>query len=261
MKYGSISDQSATKLAKIVVFIYGAVSLGLAFLLTLVPGGVTAIFQSFMGSTDGPTCGIFILSIIVIRAKPKGIIIGGVSGMVVSMVLNLGQTFIGAGDKEYLPLGPIDRCSGINGTTMSAILNFSALSNSSYATPLEVYTYFPAATESTDIYLNHTITTMPADVLKTIFGISFMWFSVIGFLTTVIIGIVASLCCNPHPIENVQCICLYPLPDKFCALFPKGFFYSKIEKKMADKERTKEGLMVNDSEKDFKDVFERDDPL
>ena len=74
VKYGSISDQSATKLAKIVVFLYGAVSLGLAFLLTLVPGGVTAIFQSFMGSIDGPTCGIFILSIIVLRTTPKGII-------------------------------------------------------------------------------------------------------------------------------------------------------------------------------------------
>ena len=90
-----------------------------------------------------------------------------------------------------------------------------------------------------------------------------MWFSLIGFITTTIVGIVASLCCNPHAEEKVHHDCLYPLPDKFCGLFPNGFFYSKTERKAADKDRVKEVLVQDSSDKDkvFKEVFERDDPL
>ena len=268
VKFGSISDQTATKLAKIVVFIYGGLSLGLAFLLTLVPGGVTAIFQSFMGSIDGPTCGIFILSIFFLRATPKGVIIGGISGMVLSMILNLGQTFLGTGDNEYLPLGPTDRCPTTNGTTISTMLNMSVVSNSSYNTPFgKPYAYRSSAVHSTNVYLNYTTATDPAkteeqpNVLKTIFGISFMWFSLIGFITTIIVGILVSLCCKRQADEKVHHACIYPLPDKFCALFPNGFFYSKTEHKAADKDRVKEVLMNVSSDKVFKDVFERDDPL
>ena len=270
VKFGTITDQTATKLAKIVVFIYGGLSMGLAFLFTLVPGGVTAIFQSFMGSIDGPTCGIFIISIFFLRATPKGVIIGGVSGMVLSMVLNLGQTFLGAGDNEYLPLGPTDSCPATNGTSLSTPLNMSVVSNGSYSSPLAgiSHTYGFSAAESTNGYLNYSVVTdSPTNpeethnVLKTIFGISFMWFSLIGFLTTIIVGIAVSLCCNPHAEEKVQHICLYPLPDKFCELFPNGFFYSKTERKNADKARANEVLMDDSSEKGYKDVFERDDPL
>ena len=37
--------------------------------------------------------------------------------------------------------------------------------------------------------------------------------------------------------------------------------FSCLTVKAADKERAKEGLMENNAEKDFKDVFERDDPF
>ena len=263
IRYRHISDQNATKIAKIVVFVYGGMSMGITFLLTLMSGGVTAIFQSFVGSLDGPTCGIFILSIFFLRSTSRGVIIGAVSGMIISMVFNLGQTFLSAAPNEYLPLGPIDKCYATNSSNTSLLLsNISTVSTYYWHTDLaeeevSIPNYFNRSTISPD---TTNANSSGLDALKTIFGVSYMWFSFIGFVVTLFVGIFASLCTKPTPKDKVDYICMFPLPDRFCSIFPEGYFYSKTQRLDAKKEES-DGLVENDIDKVMLDVFERDDPI
>ena len=226
IRYPDISDKKATRWSKIVMLIYGALSMGLTFIMTLVPGSVTIIFKAFMGSIDGPTCGIFILSIFFLRSTTKGVMIGAITGMVVSMTLNIGQRFVSIPSSAYLPLGPTDKC-------FVSHLNESVLTgNTTDAMNIESHYLSSAVTESAQ-NITTTVNTTDSTIFQKLFGISFMLFSLIGFLITVIVGVIASLLTKETATEKIDHMTLYPLPDRVCSLFPSGFFYSKSSKKMA----------------------------
>ena len=236
VKYPDMSDRKATKWSKIVVFLYGAIAMGMSFLLSFVPGPVYTMFQAFMGSIDGPTCGIFILSIFFLRSTTKGMMIGALSGMTVSMTLNLGQTFISIPSSKYLPLGPTDNCfvSDIGNDSDLAINTTNVVEIGSYVgATTTLYNIQNATTlTATDTVVDHVNNTT---VAQKIFGISFMLFSLIGFLVTTIVGVVTSLLTQPTPKDQVDTTTLYPLPQRFCSLFPDGFFYSKADEKVTEK--------------------------
>ena len=256
VKYPEMSDRKATKWSKLVVFLYGAVAMGMSFLLSLVPGPVYTMFQAFMGSIDGPTCGIFILSIFFLRSTTKGMVIGALSGMFVSMTLNLGQTFISIPSSEYLPLGPTDNCllSNLGNGSEVAINASNVLETGSY---VGLTTSTLSSIQNFTTHIGATDHTSSTNVLQKLFGISFMLFSLIGFLVTTIVGVVASLLTQPTPKDHVDTATLYPLPEKFCTYFPKGFFYSKADREV--KENTMDEniklmghKMETDKEKDLK---------
>lgn len=72
-------------------------------------------------------------------------------------------------------------------------------------------------------------------ILQKMFGVSYMLLSLIGFLVTVIVGIIASLLTKQTEQEKIDTMTLYPLPDGFCSSFPDGYFYSKRNREESDK--------------------------
>ena len=226
IRYPTMSDNKATNLSKAAVYIYGAVTMGLAFLMSLLSGSVIAIFQAAMGSIDGPICGIFVMSIFFRRSTTLGIVIGAFSGMLVSMTLSLGQLFIAVPVYEYLPLGPTDNCTYPNTTNIS-----DSTSTITYNAGLFTEEHF-SLNDSTNIAFNIEPSSKSDDtnLFMELFSISYMLFSLIGFLITVIIGCTASLLTSPPPSEKIDNRTLYPLPDKLCSLFSHGFFYSRSDK-------------------------------
>ena len=228
IRYPTMSDKNATNLSKAVVFIYGAISMGLTFLMSLLSGPVTAIFQAAMGSIDGPTCGIFVLSIFFRRSTTKGMLFGALSGMLVSMTLNLGQTFVTVPSYEYLPLGPTGSC--VRPSLSNISVNFSNTSNEP-AIYLPVLPTLPSSMNSTSsMYIDSSADDNAVTLLQKVFGVSFMLFSLIGFLVTIIIGCIVSLLTKPTPKEMVDNRTLYPVSDRLCSIFPDSFFYSKTDK-------------------------------
>ena len=225
IRYPAMSDNKATQLSKIVVFIYGAFSMGLTFLMALLKGPVTAIFQAAMGSIDGPICGIFVLSMFFRRSTTKGVLTGAFTGMLVSMALNLGQTFISVPSHEYLPLGPTDSCFTSNVTSIS-----SPLPNVTHESVTSLYLLDIAQPENMTYVPIPVETSADRSILQNIFGVSFMLFSLIGFLVTIFVGVIASLLTKPTPKDKIDAMTLYPLPDRFCSAFPEGFFYSKTNR-------------------------------
>lgn len=258
IRYPNMSDKKATKLCKAVVFVYGVLSMGLCFLMSLMTGPIYSIFQAVMGSIDGPTCGVFILSIFFLRSTTKGVIIGGISGMLVTLTFNIGQIFLSVRTPAYLPLGPTDNCIASNLTNVFAVEVNST--NELVSNLYGLYsTFTPASVNATVVALTETGIHVEQNtrvlekygdntaMLEKIFGVSFMLLSLTGFLVTVIVGIIASLLTKKTEKEDIDTMTLYPLPDQFCRLFPSGFFYSVKSKEIEKIKEENLKLMTEDT--------------
>ncbi|XP_060606993.1 sodium-coupled monocarboxylate transporter 2-like [Ruditapes philippinarum] len=110
VKFPGMHPYRATKISKIIVLMYGLVSMALAFALSQIPGSVTEVFASLVGCLDGPVCAIFVLSAMFKRATTKGVCIGAVCGMIVSLWINIGGMTSDLPAYPFLPSGPTDQC-------------------------------------------------------------------------------------------------------------------------------------------------------
>ena len=107
------------------------------------------------------------------------------------------------------------------------------------------------------VLTNYASTFYSIHWFNTIFGVSFLWISVMAFLVTLFVGIIASLCTKPTPKDKVDYICMFPLPDRFCSIFPEGYFYSKTQRQEAKKKGETDGLVEKGIAKVMLDVLER----
>ena len=177
--YPEIEDYRATQLSKIVVLLYGLAGMSMTFLIAKLPGSVVNIFQGFMGCIDGPTTAVFLLSIFYRRATSKGVFIGALCGMCVSFWLIMGHTFSSIPGDPKLPSGPTDNCS--------------MYENSSYT-----YRNWDQGNDrilQQNLTLNSTAhdQTEQLSFLEKIYTISYVLYSLIGFLVATVLGITTSL--------------------------------------------------------------------
>ncbi|XP_048249755.1 sodium-coupled monocarboxylate transporter 1-like [Haliotis rufescens] len=169
--------------AKLAVWFYGGLCIGLAFLARTLPGTLIQLTLGFLGACGGPVLGVFSLGAFV----PWTNKIGALSGMVVSLVVNMGLA-IGAalyGRRPVpLPPAPGDSCDvlyppNVNGgnisTALPAMLNVTSTTVS-----------FSIVTENDD---GHPF-----------YDISYQYYGLTGWLAAFIVGLVISLVtCRLYP--------------------------------------------------------------
>ncbi|XP_076461797.1 sodium-coupled monocarboxylate transporter 1-like [Babylonia areolata] len=165
-------DTTVTLIAKLTVVVYGLLSLGLAYLMKNLAGPVTQITTSVQGAFGSPVLGVFFLSAGFPRCNTYGATGGVVVGSAVSLTVALGSTLYGA-PTPSLPPGPVDRCDVTNTSwTQPSVWNVTVV-------PLDLN-----ATSDSPLHSRSDLS---------LWDISYLWFSVIGFSTTVLSGIVISL--------------------------------------------------------------------
>lgn len=194
-KFPGMHPYKATKLSKLVVLCYGFISMGLAFAISQIPGSVIAIFASFMGCMDGPVCAIFVLSAMFRRATTKGVLAGAICGMGLSFWINIGSQFSGLPTYPYMSPGPVNQCYVYTEESFENVSNFSSyvIENTTDSSLLR-----------TNIWLNASTTLAMPEVdskthspLEKMYSISYILFSFIGFITSVVVGSLVSLCTSP----------------------------------------------------------------
>ncbi|KAH3825378.1 sodium-coupled monocarboxylate transporter 1-like [Dreissena polymorpha] len=194
----NIEPAYATKLSKIVTLVFGAVAMGISFLISILPGSIQAISQSIFACMDGPMCMIFILAPMYRRATTKGLLIGAASGMVVVMWLNMGKLFSGLPPDPTKPAGPTHNCDiyrNINVTSSVAAQMYSNSTNAVY--------YLVNTTTATAL----TTTVVPEKtVLQEIYSVSYCWFSMTGFIISMIVGMIASRLTEPPKHIDSRCL-------------------------------------------------------
>ncbi|XP_029046788.2 putative sodium-dependent multivitamin transporter [Osmia bicornis bicornis] len=151
------SATTSTTLAKILAFLYGILSIALAFLAQLL-GGVLQAGLTIFGVVGGPLLGLFTLGMLTETASE----IGSVTGATISLALLFWTAF--GQPRPTPPTLPTSDAGCTNATILSSETQFSQTSNDS--------SYF---------YL---------------YRISYMWYCPLGFVLTFVIGLLLSVCIN-----------------------------------------------------------------
>ncbi|XP_076439018.1 sodium-coupled monocarboxylate transporter 2-like [Babylonia areolata] len=184
-----MKDTTVTLIAKGIVAEYGCLSLALAYLMQNLSGPVTQMSDSVVGAFGSPVLGVFFLSAGFPRCNVYGAGGGIVMGSALSLVMAVGSTLYGA-PTPYLPPGPVDRCDDTNNTTTWTTLAPS-MWNVTVVTLGEEGRFTTHNTTTAGPHVN-------GDSGFSVWDISYLWFSVIGFWGTVLSGIVISLLTEPE---------------------------------------------------------------
>ncbi|XP_076461675.1 sodium-coupled monocarboxylate transporter 2-like [Babylonia areolata] len=188
-------DTTVTLIAKLTVVVYGLLSLGLAYLMKNLAGPVTQITTSVQGAFGSPVLGVFFLSAGFPRCNTYGATGGVVVGSAVSLTVALGSTLYGA-PTPSLPPGPVDRCDVTNTSwTQPSVWNVTVV-----PLDLNATSDSPLHSETTHVKTSRKMTSQRQGILShcsrsgfSLWDISYLWFSAIGFSATVLSGIVISL--------------------------------------------------------------------
>ncbi|XP_035221456.1 putative sodium-dependent multivitamin transporter isoform X2 [Stegodyphus dumicola] len=181
-----MTDKKATLIAKVITVLYGAIGLLLTYIVAKF-GNVLQASTILYGLVAGPTLGVFLLGVLTSRTNEKGAIIG----LLLSVSFTAWISFGSASTNTAHPRLPVSvsgcTATGLNlttpfgsSTTISTITsNFN--DSSAWTTP-------PSGTED-----------IPERYIFPLYKISYMWFTSIGVVTTVVVGYLSSFLFGKSP--------------------------------------------------------------
>jgi len=189
-----LSESRKTLATKLLVVFYGTLSLGVAFGTRMIGGHVLQASLSFTGATMGPTLGMFLLGALFPFANAKGAVVGCLISALFSLWLAIG-TFIVRPHSATLPTS-VSNCSqdySLHNSTYS--MNATNLSeiNSTYFADSNFYDNWTTSDSSSYGSCRSADISSPATGICKMYEISFLWYSAIGCLTTLVIGVLVSL--------------------------------------------------------------------
>ncbi|KAK2577149.1 hypothetical protein KPH14_003309 [Odynerus spinipes] len=180
---GPRKEARATTIMKIIVLVVGAVSVGLVFAVERL-GTVFQMAISIRSVTDGPSLGLFTLGMLVPWSNARGALLGGGVSLIAMFIL-------AGGSQWYIA----------NGRIRNGLL--------------------PTSVEGCPYPLNETIITTQSPLLAvdeepmSIFAISFMYFTMIGTLITIIVGIIGSYVFGNVNLAEIDPNHITPIMQRF----------------------------------------------
>ncbi|XP_063989172.1 sodium-coupled monocarboxylate transporter 1 [Diachasmimorpha longicaudata] len=193
----NLKDRQQLQLIKLLGVIYGILIIGASFLVGMLPG----VIESSMlmtSATSGPLLGVFLLAMLVPCANWKGAAIGMVVSHLTSMWLTFGHLTVTDGAKA-LPLS-IEGC--MNDTFSSHLRppTPAILNTTPSTTPL--------------------LASAPKNPLEFVYSITYMYYALIGSMTTVFVGIIISLLTANPKEDAYEEHLLHPLSLKLSKWLP-----------------------------------------
>ncbi|KAK3575838.1 hypothetical protein CHS0354_019087, partial [Potamilus streckersoni] len=177
LKFSNVPDERATLVTKFLAVFYGCIGVGMAFVVERLGGTVLQASLTLNGAAGAPLVGLFILGACFTSANWIGAVVGGVLGFAFSLWVSIG-TYISKPVKLHDTPMSLKNCPMTNASTAS---------NST--------TVYPR-TDSTSTSLTtlaNGASNQEIHGLDKLYGLSYIWFSALGILTVVIIGLVVSL--------------------------------------------------------------------
>ncbi|XP_067859973.1 sodium-coupled monocarboxylate transporter 1-like isoform X2 [Heptranchias perlo] len=166
------SDGKKTLISKLLAMIFGLLTVGLAALTSLLEENVMQLARSVDGLILGPILGVFTLGALFPKSNGKGAFVG----MLVSFSFSV---FLGIGSQMYPPAAKFTR----------------KLKTSTAGCPL------PNVTTSSPVNVTSLVTTMvtyptpdkTASIMENICSLSYGYYTPVGCLATIIIGLLVSM--------------------------------------------------------------------
>ncbi|XP_014778892.1 sodium-coupled monocarboxylate transporter 2 isoform X1 [Octopus bimaculoides] len=187
----SLSEAHKSLITKSLVVAFGALGVSVGFVARELGGTVLQASLSFTGASGGPMTGLFILGSIFPWATWKGAVAGGILGIILPLWISIGS-YMNDSHKSPLPF-PIDKC------------NISDLMAAGYFNETFDDSHFIEE---------------PAGIQK-MYKLSYLWYSSLGIVGCVTIGLVVSLITGPNKASDVDPKYLMPIFDRICCDLPK----------------------------------------
>lgn len=193
--FSNLKDTQQLHLIKAVGLIYGFLIIGISFLVGMLPG----VIESSMlmtSATSGPLLGVFVLAMLVPCANWKGASAGMVFSHITTLWLTFGRLMLNL-PVENLPLS-VDSCA--NDTFSPHVMR-----------PANIWS------EKAQNEIVEEVSTSP---LEYVYGITYMYYALIGSLTTIMVGILVSLLTADPKGDVYEEHLLHPMALKLSRLFP-----------------------------------------
>ncbi|KAI8785772.1 sodium-dependent multivitamin transporter [Biomphalaria glabrata] len=204
----SLTEYQKTIVTKITVCIYGCLAIGVSFVAQLLEGHVLQAAASLIGSASGPLTGMFILGAFFPWANSYGVITGAFAGLGLSFWLAIGSYVNGI----HLPKKPFPKGTCpvfFNHDSNYATSTMSYLANTTLTTASYVSTQFIPNTQRTG--------------LDGFYAISYQWFTPLGVITAVVVGLLVSLITGPNSLSDVPTKYQIPLVSRLCCCCPRSW--------------------------------------
>ncbi|XP_056002478.1 sodium-coupled monocarboxylate transporter 1-like [Ostrea edulis] len=210
-------------ITRMLVILFGIVGVGVSFAVRKLGGTVLQVSLSFMGAASGALNGFVVLGAFFPCCNWIGAMAGPLVSYAVMMWIGIGKyTVIGV--KEELQF-PTQNCSSdLNLTTPVTLVN---LGIHNYSVP---HTY-------PSVILTNFSTVMTTHIpnegeeesaLRGLYSLSYLWYSTLGLIIAVSVGLVVSAITGPMKVEEVDTRYLIPVCDILCCYLPKScreYFY------------------------------------
>lgn len=202
-----LKDTQQLYVIKIVGVIYGLLIIGISFLVSML-SGVIEFSMLMTSATSGPLLGVFFLAMLVPCANWKGAAAGMIFSHMTTMWITVGHLNVDRVVK-MLPLSTED-CR--NETFSPSVIKPISLD---YSTPNITSWTIPRNATSVNETSNE-----PSNPLNVLYGITYMYYALIGSLTTVTIGIIVSLITADAEADKYEKHLLHPIAQKIARFFP-----------------------------------------
>ncbi|CAG2223180.1 unnamed protein product [Mytilus edulis] len=175
LKFYKVSDERATFVTKCLVLLFGCLGIGMAFAVSNMGGSVLQASITLNGAAGAPLVGLFILGSCFTSANWIGALIGGIVGFAFPMWCGIGKY---TNDPQNFKLST--STEGCNLTALNGFV-FEVVTN-------------PLPNE------------FELEGLQKLYGLSYIWFSSIGILIVVIVGLFVSFVtgATEHVDENLK---------------------------------------------------------
>lgn len=199
-----LKDKQQLRLIKLISVIYGVLIVGVSFLVAML-SGVIESSMLMTSATSGPLLGVFLLAMLVPCANWKGAAAGMVFSHVTTLWITFGHLTI-SNDVETLPLST-ENCK--NDTFSPWVTQPGNL-------------MFSTSNVTTNLWQNTSIDDGKSQMgpLEYLYSITYMYYALIGSLSTVIVGIIISLITADPKGDMYEEHLLHPLAVKMSRFFP-----------------------------------------
>ncbi|XP_049740126.1 sodium-coupled monocarboxylate transporter 1 [Elephas maximus indicus] len=170
-RFRSLSEKSLSWISQGTSVLFGALCIGMAALASLM-GALLQAALSIFGMVGGPLLGLFSLGILVPFANSTGALVGLMAGFAISL-------WVGIGAQLYPPLSE---------RTMPLRLETYGCNSTSNVTDSLAATEMPFSTSAFQVY---NVARTP--LMDNWYSLSYLYFSTVGTLVTVLVGIIISL--------------------------------------------------------------------
>ncbi|KAG8182491.1 hypothetical protein JTE90_020407 [Oedothorax gibbosus] len=190
------SLQNMVRGAKVLTLFYGILGIALTFIVALF-GNLLQSALIVFGLIGSPILAIFILGMCTTRTNEKGAVIGLLSGIIISSWISFSATSHGP-PRELLPIS-VAGCPSLN-STVNEIMD----------TPTSLSPYAVTTTAMPMTSMENE------DDVFILYRISYMWYSLIGVVSTLVVGYLASIIINilkgkteDVPLELISPMAMY----------------------------------------------------